>query len=140
MGRIDAVGGDNAEMADKVVHKSMCSTTFRSRSRIQLTQSGFKLIRFKDGKRGQVEELVGDNNAMTDIADIPGDADNQLPFKNNVEYEWARFMQVSKMTNGSMTICFSNLTLALMQEHLSYKNVDEMKALLTELLYSKVTW
>ncbi len=77
---------------------------------------------------------------MTDVADIPGDADNQLPFKNNVEYEWTRFMQASKMTKGSMTIFFSNPTLAPMREHLSYKNVDEMRALLTELLYSKVTW
>lgn len=27
-----------------------------------------------------------------------------------------------------------------MQEYLSYKNVDKMKALVTKLLYSKITW
>ncbi len=40
--RMDAVGGDDAEMADEVVHESVCSTTSRSRSRIQSTQSEFK--------------------------------------------------------------------------------------------------
>ncbi len=49
-------------------------------------------------------------------------------------------MQVSKMMKGSMTMFFSNLILAPMREYLSYKNVDKMRALLTELLYSKVTW
>ncbi len=49
-------------------------------------------------------------------------------------------MQASKMTKGSMTIFFSNHTLAPMRKHLSYKNVDEMRALLIELPYSKVTW
>ncbi len=58
VGKIDVIGSDNAKMADKVVYKSMCSTTSQSRSRIQLTQSGFKLIRFNDGRRGQAEELV----------------------------------------------------------------------------------
>ncbi len=77
---------------------------------------------------------------MANVADIPGDADNRLPFKNNVEYEWARFMQASKMTKGSMTMFFSNLTLAPMREHLSYKNMDEMRVLLTELPYGKVIW
>ncbi len=51
---------------------------------------------------------------MADVADISGDADNRLPLNNNVEYEWARFMQASKMTKGSMTIFFSNPTLAPM--------------------------
>ncbi len=126
--RMDAVSGDDAEMADKMVHESVCSTTSRSRSGIQSTQSGFKLIRFNDGRRGQAGEPVRDEDAMADVADIPGDADNRLPFKNNVEYEWAMFMQVSKMTKGSMTMFLSNPTLAPMREHLSYKNVDEMRA------------
>ncbi len=138
--RMDMVGGNDAEMADEVVYESVRSTTSRSKLGIQLTQSGFKLIRFNDGKRGQVGELVGDKDAMADVADIPGDADNRLPFKNNVEYEWARFMQASKMTKRSMTMFFSNPTLASMREHLSYKNMDEMWALLTELTYGKVTW
>ncbi len=139
MQRMDTIGGDNAEMADEVVYESVRSTTSRSRSGNQSTQSGIKLIRFNDGTRGQVGKQVGDKDAMADVADIPGDTDNRLPFKNNVEYEWARFMQVSKMTKRSMTMFFSNPTLAPMWDHLSYKNVDEMRALLTELPYGKVT-
>ena len=38
-----------------------------------------------------------------------------------------------------MIIFFSNPILAFIWKHLSYKNVDEMRALLTELLYGKVT-
>ncbi len=49
-------------------------------------------------------------------------------------------MQASKITKESMIMFFSNPTLASMQEHLSYKNMDEMRALLTELPYGKVTW
>ena len=48
-------------------------------------------------------------------------------------------MQDSKMTKKSIGIFFNNPDLASMQEHLSYKNVDEMKALLTKLLYGKIT-
>ncbi len=77
---------------------------------------------------------------MADIANIPDDVDNCLPFKNNIRYEWARFMQASKMTKESISMFFSNLTLALIQEYLSYKNMDKMRTLLTELLYGKVTW
>ncbi len=39
-----------------------------------------------------------------------------------------------------MIMFFSNSTLVPMWEHLSYKNVDEMRALLTKLPYGKVTW
>lgn len=39
-----------------------------------------------------------------------------------------------------MGIFFNNFDLALIQKHLSYKNMDKMRALLTELPYSKVTW
>ena len=49
-------------------------------------------------------------------------------------------MQDSKMTKKSMRMFFNNLDLTLMQEHLSYKSVDEMRALLTELPYGKVIW
>ncbi len=49
-------------------------------------------------------------------------------------------MQDSKMTKGLMGMFFNNPDLAPMREHLSYKNVDEMRALLTELPYGKVTW
>lgn len=39
-----------------------------------------------------------------------------------------------------MGIFFSNLDLALIQEQLSYKNVEKIQDLLTKLLYSKKTW
>ena len=42
-------------------------------------------------------------------------------------------MQDSKITKRSMGMFFNNLDLAPMREYLSYKNVDEMKALLTKL-------
>ncbi len=74
--KMDVVGSDNAEMADKVVYESVRNTTSRSRLGIQSTQSGFKLIRFNDGKRGQAGEPVGDKDAIVDVTDIPGNADN----------------------------------------------------------------
>ncbi len=74
--KMDAVGGDNAEMADEVVHESVRSTTSRSKSGIQSTQSGFKLIRFNDGRRSQAGERVGDEDTIADVADIPGNTDN----------------------------------------------------------------
>ena len=43
------------------------------------------------------------------------------------------------MTKESMRMFFSNLTLALLQKHLSYKNVDKMRALLKGLSYGKIT-
>ncbi len=49
-------------------------------------------------------------------------------------------MQDSKMTKRSMRMFFNNPDLAPMREHLSYKNVDEMRVLLTELPYGKVPW
>ena len=49
-------------------------------------------------------------------------------------------MQATKITKGLMTMFFSNPILTPMQKHLSSKNVDKMKILLTELLYSKITW
>ncbi len=39
-----------------------------------------------------------------------------------------------------MIIFVLNLTLALMQKHLSFKNIDKIRALLIELPYDKVTW
>lgn len=84
-----------------------------------------KLVRYRDIVAGIVNILVIKNN-------------NRLLFKNNIQYVWARFIEASKMTKGSMTIFFINLNLAPMQEHLNYKNMDKMRALLTELPYSKV--
>lgn len=44
------------------------------------------------------------------------------------------------MTKGSIKMFFINPDLALIWKHLSYKSVDEMRALLTKLPYSKVIW
>ena len=44
------------------------------------------------------------------------------------------------MTKESMKMFFNNLDLVSIWKHLSYKNIDEIKALLTELPYSKVIW
>ena len=64
---------------------------------------------------------------------------NHFPFEDNDEYIWARFMQASKMIKELMTIFLvTNLTLTPMRKYLSYKNVDKMKALLTELSYYQV--
>ena len=98
------------------------------------------MIWFNDGKRSQIGEHVRDKDPIADIADIPGDTNNCLSFKNNVEYEWARFMQVCKMTKRSMTMFFNYPTLAPMREYQNYKNMDKMRALLTELLYGKIIW
>ena len=49
---------------------------------------------------------------MVNIANIPGDVDNCLLFKSNVEYKWVSFMQASKMTKESIIIFFSNPILA----------------------------
>ena len=49
-------------------------------------------------------------------------------------------MQASKMRKRLMTMFFSNPILILIWEHLSYKNIDKIKALLTKLLYGKVIW
>lgn len=63
---------------------------------------------------------------------------NYLPVKNNVEYAQEKFMQTSKMSKKAMDMIFNNSDLAPIQEHLSYKNIDELKALLIELAYGKV--
>lgn len=76
---------------------------------------------------------------MTNVMDIPSDIDNYLLFKNNIEYEQIRFMQVMKIINRLMTIFFNNFILASMQNYLSYKIVDKIGALLLKLLYDKVT-
>ena len=49
-------------------------------------------------------------------------------------------MQASKMTKELMTIFLNNSTLTSMREHLSYKNVKKIRALLIELPYDNVTW
>ena len=49
-------------------------------------------------------------------------------------------MQDSKITKKSIRMFFNNPDLVPIQEHLSYKSVDEIRVLLTELPYDKVTW
>ena len=141
---IDPVGiAEYAKKVDgeQVNPESVRNTCTWSRSGIQSSQGGFKVIKFTNSKREQARKLVGDEEFMAYLPDIPVVLnDNDLPFKNNVEYAWAKFMQESKITKGSIGIFFNNLDLAPMWEHLSYKSVDEIKALLTELPYGKVTW
>ncbi len=142
--KMDPVG--TAEYAEKaygeqVNSDSVRSTCTRSRSGIQSTQNGFKVIGFTNSEKKQAEEPVRDEEVMAYLVDKPVILnDNGFPFKNNVKYVWAKFMQDSKMTKGSMGMFFNNPDLAPLQEHLSYKNVDEMRALLTKLPYGKVTW
>lgn len=76
VGKIDTVSSGNVEKVDKVIYKSMCNITSRLKSEIQSIQNGFRLIMFNDSKRGQKEEPVEDKNAMTDVVNISGDADN----------------------------------------------------------------
>lgn len=49
-------------------------------------------------------------------------------------------MQASKLLKRSRNIVFSNSNLALKKKQQSYKIVDELKALLTKIPYSEVTW
>ncbi len=88
--KMDPVGtAKYAEKTDKeqVNPENVRSTCTRSRSGIQSTQSGFKEIRFTNSERGQVGEPVGGEEVMAYLADKPVVLnDNDLPFKNNVEY------------------------------------------------------
>ena len=142
--KMDPVGtAEYVEKADEeqVNTNGVRSTCTRSRSRIQSTQSGFKVIEFTNSVRRQAGEPVGDEEFMAYLADtLVVLNDNGFPFKNNIEYAWAKFMQDSKMTKRSIGRFFNNPDLALMREHLNYKNMNEMRPLLTELPYSKVTW
>ena len=77
---------------------------------------------------------------MVYLADTPVILNNNgLPYKNNIEYTRAKFMQDSKITKRSIGMFFNNPDLVSMRKHLSYKIIDEIKALLIELPYGKVT-
>ena len=76
---------------------------------------------------------------MANITNIPSNAGNWLPDKNIVEYKWVRFLQANKITKKLMTIFFNNPILPPMQKYLTYKNMDKIKAWLTELPYDKIT-
>lgn len=57
----------------------------------------------------KARKVVRYEDVMTDLANIPVIQDyNHLTFKNNSEYAFARFMQVSKITKWSITIFFTN--------------------------------
>lgn len=102
----------------------MYNTFSQLRSRIQLTQNRFKLIKFDEKAREPVryeDIMVG----MTNISVI--EDDNCLTFKYNVEYAWARFMQVSKMIKESIMMLIINLNLVLMREHLNNRNLNKKR-------------
>lgn len=73
------------------------------------------------------------------MEDVPINVDNNChPFIKSVDYAWAKFLQVSKMSKKSIGILFCDSNLTRMRERVSYKKGDEIQTLLTELLYSKV--
>lgn len=62
-------------------------TSTQSRSGIQTTWSEFKSIKFDDGQERQVGKLVGDEDTMVYIEDVPVDVDNNChPFRHGVDY------------------------------------------------------
>lgn len=65
---------------------------------------------------------------------------NCLLFKNNMKYEWVKFIQTIKISKRSINIIFNNPNLALIQQYLSYKNVTKKRILLIKRLYDKVIW
>lgn len=82
-----------------------------------------------------------DKNTITYMEDILVDIDNNYYlFKKSVDYVWAKFMQAGKISKKSIDMFFNNPNSTLMGEQLTYKNVDQMWALLTELPYNKVIW
>lgn len=124
-----------------ITPKSEYITSTQSKSGIQSIQNRLKSIKFDNCIREQIVELVDKKNTTVYIVDIPINQDNIcFLFKNNVEYIQAKFMQVSKISKGSINIFFNNSDLASIQQYLSYKNIDKIRVLLTKLSYSKVTW
>lgn len=80
-----------------------------------------------------------DENTMAYIKDIQVNIDNNCYlFKNNVDYILAKFIQASKILKRSIDMFFSNFNLASIKKQLSYKNVNKMQVLLTELQYNNV--
>lgn len=60
--------------------------------RVLLIQSEFKLIKFNNGRKNQARKLIQDKNAIKNVVNIPGNINNCLLFKNNIEYKWTKFM------------------------------------------------
>ena len=48
-------------------------------------------------------------------------------------------MQASKIIKKLIAIFFNNFDMVVILKYQSYKNVDKIKALLTKLLYDKIT-
>ena len=65
---------------------------------------------------------------------------NCHPFKNYIDYIWAKFLQASKMLKRSISMFLSNLNLTLIEKQLSYKNADKIRVSLRDLQYSKRMW
>ena len=70
-----------------------------------------------DGKKIQVKELIGDKNIKVDVINIANDANNYLPFENNIKYKLIRFMQVSKIIKKSMIIFLNNPIFVSIEEY-----------------------
>lgn len=98
------------------------------------------MIGFNKSKKGYVGKPIRDKDVIEYLADMPVVAnDNRLSIQNNVEYACAKFIQASQITKRSIKMFFNNPDLTSIRKYLSYKNVDKIKALLTELPYGKVT-
>ena len=112
------------------------TTSIQSRSGIQSTWNSFKFIKFDDSQGEQANKPMEDKDTMVYMKNILVDVNNNCPlFRHNVDYAWAKFLQVSTMLKESMGIFFSNSDLAFIQQWLSYKKVDQIRALFTELPY-----
>lgn len=67
--------------------KSVYSIYTQLRSRIQLTQSEFKIIKFTNSKKCQIEELIVDKDVIAYLADKLVVLNNKsILFIKNVEY------------------------------------------------------
>lgn len=79
-------------------------------------------------------------NIIVYIVDISIELNkNCFLFKNNVKYAEVKFMP-SKMSKRLISMFFNNFNLVLIEQHLSYKNIDKIRELLIKLIYSKVIW
>lgn len=89
------------------------------------------MIGIINSKKRQAGEWVKNKDVMAYLVDILVILNNNgLPFNNNIEYGLAKFMQDSKITKELIKMFFNNLDLVPMREYLSFKNVDEIGALL----------
>ena len=88
--RVDIV--EKIKIAE-MTSKSICSIFSQSRSRIQLTQSKFKLIKYGDNRRKKAREKVKYEDIVASMANILVIEDkNCLLLKINIKYAWAKFM------------------------------------------------